>query len=176
MSLEKNIINPFCSKQISKGVISYGVSSYGYDVRIANKFMMIKKIKGITIDPKKIEKKSFDYITVKKYIIIPPNFVILGKTIEYLRIPRNVLVIAFGKSTYARCGLLVNITPFEPEWEGYVTISMSNISSRPIKLYVNEGIAQIIFFETKNTCDISYNDKNGKYQMQKNITTAKIYE
>ncbi|MDR3281660.1 MAG: dCTP deaminase [Endomicrobium sp.] len=172
MAIERDMISPFELKQVRNGKISFGTSSYGYDVRLSSEFMVIKK-KGIVIDPKSTN-GLFERIIVKDHIEILPNSVILGKTIEYFKIPRNIITIAFGKSTYSRCGIFVNITPFEPEWEGYVTISISNPTSVPAKIYVNEGIAQVLFLEASEACDVSYANRSGKYQAQKNITPAKI--
>jgi dCTP deaminase len=173
MALEHKMIEPFESGQISDGKISFGTSSYGYDVRLSNKFIIVKK-NTVTLDPKKLTDDLFESLVFDDYIKISANSVILGKTIEFFKIPKNIITIAFGKSTYARCGIFVNITPFEPEWEGYVTLSILNTASYPVKIYVNEGIAQILFLEASEVCDISYADKKGKYQTQKNITLAKI--
>ncbi|MCA6079752.1 MAG: dCTP deaminase [Endomicrobium sp.] len=180
LSLEYKMIEPFEIRQIRDGKISYGTSSYGYDMRLSNEFMVMKAYLGrnqhkdFVLDPKKASDNLFETVIVEDYIEIPPNSVILGKTIEYFRIPRDIITIAFGKSTYARCGIFVNITPFEPEWEGYVTLSISNTTSLPAKVYANEGIAQILFLGVSETCEISYADKRGKYQKQKIITSAKI--
>lgn len=175
MAFEYKMINPFEPRQIRDGKISFGTSSYGYDIRLSNEFMVMKvKNKDFVLDPKRTSDRLLESITVKDYIEIPPNSVVLGKTIEYFRIPRNIITIAFGKSTYARCGIFVNITPFEPEWEGYVTLSIANITSVPAKIYANEGIAQVLFLEASEVCKISYVDRGGKYQAQKIITSAKI--
>ncbi|MDR1400937.1 MAG: dCTP deaminase [Endomicrobium sp.] len=175
MSFEHRMIEPFEGKQVRDGKISFGTSSYGYDMRLSNEFMFIKKeLKGKVLDPKKPHEKLFKNIKVEDYIEISPNSMVLGKTIEYFRIPKDILAIAFGKSTYARCGIFVNITPFEPEWEGYVTISIANISSVSVRVYVNEGIAQVLFLETGDICEISYADREGKYQKQKTIALAKV--
>jgi dCTP deaminase len=175
MAFEYKMIDPFESRQIRDEKISFGTSSYGYDMRLSNEFMVMKiKNKDFVLDPKRTSDSLFESITVKDYIEILPNSVILGKTIEYFRIPRDIVTIAFGKSTYARCGIFVNITPFEPEWEGYVTLSIANITSVPVKVYANEGIAQILFLGTSEACEISYADRGGKYQAQKIITSAKI--
>ncbi|MDR0401747.1 MAG: dCTP deaminase [Endomicrobium sp.] len=174
MSFDYKMIEPFSENQIKKDNVSFGTSSYGYDARISNEFMIMKTNKKIVIDPKKKCDELFENIKVKDYIEIPPNSMVLGKSVEYFKIPRNVLTIAFGKSTYARCGIIVNVTPFEPEWEGYATISISNITLVPIVVYANEGIIQILFFEMNDVCDVSYADRNGKYNKQKKIITAKI--
>ena len=174
MALEKKMIEPFEPEQVRKG-ISYGTSSYGYDFRISNEFKIMQKNNdGTFIDPKKIDPNLFKDIKVEDFIILQPQTVVLAKTIEYFRIPRDIITIAFGKSTYARCGIMVNITPFEPEWEGYATIAISNISSMPVKIYANEGIGQLLFLGADEICETSYADKKGKYQAQKAITTAKI--
>ncbi|GMO64170.1 MAG: dCTP deaminase [Endomicrobiia bacterium] len=177
MSFEHRMIEPFEERQVRNGKISFGISSYGYDMRLSNEFMVMKKVpKETVLDPKKVCKKLFKNIKIKtgNYMEIPPSSIVLGKTIEYFRIPKDVLTITFGKSTYARCGIFVNVTPFEPEWEGYVTISIANISPLPVKVYVNEGIAQVLFLETRDTCEVSYADREGKYQKQKTVTSAKI--
>jgi dCTP deaminase len=173
MSLEHKMIEPFEAIQISEGKISYGTSSYGYDMRLSNEFMIMKKEQDV-LDPKQSQERFFEPLIVKNCIEIPPNSIILGKTIEYFRIPRDIVTIAFGKSTYARCGIFVNITPFEPEWEGYVTLSIANTTFLPVKIYANEGIAQVLFLGAKEVCEISYADRKGKYQAQKTITSAKI--
>ncbi len=175
MAFEYNMIDPFEPRQIRDGKISFGTSSYGYDMRLSNEFMVMKgKNKDFVLDPKRTSDSLLESITVEDYIEIPPNSVALGKTIEYFRIPRDIITIAFGKSTYARCGIFVNITPFEPEWEGYITLSIANITSVPGKVYANEGIAQVLFLGTSEVCEISYADRRGKYQGQKTITSAKI--
>jgi dCTP deaminase len=173
MSLENKMIEPFESGQVRDGKISFGTSSYGYDMRLSNEFKIMKKDAGV-LDPKQSQDNIFEAVTVDNYIEIPPNSVVLGKTIEYFRIPRNIVAIAFGKSTYARCGLFLNITPFEPEWEGYVTLSIANTTFVPVRVYANEGIAQVLFLGTSDVCEISYADRQGKYQSQKTITSARI--
>jgi len=173
MALKHKMIEPFVESQVKKNVISYGVSSYGYDMRVDNEFKIFSGIKNTIIDPKNFNDKSFK--TVKAdHCIIPPNSFILAKSVEYFRIPRKVVTICFGKSTYARCGILVNVTPFEPEWEGFVTMAISNTSLLPVKIYANEGIAQVLFLESDQECMVSYKDKKGKYQAQKKITIAKL--
>lgn len=173
MSLEKKMIEPFEEKQVRKGVISYGLSSYGYDIRIADEFKIFTNINTTVVDPKNFDVKSF--VDFKgKVCIIPPNSFALARTVEYFRIPRNVLTICLGKSTYARCGIIVNVTPFEPRWEGFATLEISNTTPLPAKIYAEEGIAQVIFFEADEECEISYADKKGKYQAQKEITLPKI--
>lgn len=170
---KKGMIEPFDSKQVRKGVISYGVSSYGYDMRIGNEFKIFTNINNTVVDPKKFDPKSFvDY--KGSVCIIPPNSFALASSVEYFRIPRDVLVICLGKSTYARCGIVVNVTPLEPEWEGHVTIEISNTTPLPAKIYANEGIAQLIFLQASELCEISYKDKAGKYQAQKGITLPRL--
>lgn len=170
---QKGMLEPFCDRQVKQDVISYGVSSYGYDIRVANEFKIFSGNSGTIIDPKNINKDNFlDY--KGDVCIIKPNSFILARSFEYLRIPRDVLVICFGKSTYSRCGVLVNITPLEPEWEGYITMAISNLTSYPVKIYGNEGIAQLVFIQSSELCEISYKDKSGKYQSQKDITISKV--
>jgi dCTP deaminase len=173
MAVERKMIDPFEQCQIRDGKISYGTSSYGYDMRLSNEFKIIKKVVRV-LNPKESKDTLFDTVIVNDYIEIPSNSVVLGKTIEYFRIPKDILTIAFGKSTYARCGIFVNITPFEPEWEGYVTLSIANIMPLPVRVYANEGIAQVLFLGVNEICEVSYADRKGKYQAQKTITSAKI--
>jgi dCTP deaminase len=169
----EGMINPFNDGQVKKGIISYGVSSYGYDMRISDEFKIFKNESGEIIDPK--DSKSQNFVDFKgDTCIISPNSFVLGRSVEYFKIPRNIIAICLGKSTYARCGVVVNITPLEPEWEGYVTIEISNTAPNPVKLYAFEGIAQVIFLEADEVCEVSYADKAGKYQSQKGITLAKI--
>lgn len=169
----KGMIEPFNGTQKREGVISYGTSSYGYDMRINDEFKIFTNINATVIDPKKFDPQSFiDY--KGDVCIIPPNSFVLASSLEYFRIPREVVVICFGKSTYARCGLVVNVTPLEPEWEGHVTISISNTTSLPVKIYANEGIAQVLFIQAAEICEISYRDKAGKYQAQQGITLPKM--
>ena len=172
MALKHKMIEPFEEKLISKGVISYGLSSYGYDIRLADEFKIFTNVYNALVDPKNFDEKSFiDY--KGDYVIIPPNSFVLGRSIEYIRMPSNVLGICVGKSTYARCGIIVNLTPIEPSWEGYLVIEISNSTPLPVKVYANEGIAQIIFFEGK-PCEITYENRKGKYQNQQGIVTARI--
>ena len=173
MALEHNMIDPFVEGQVSKGVISYGLSSYGYDIRVSNEFKVFTNLHSAVVDPKNFDPKSFVEIE-DDYCIIPPNSFALAKTVEYFRIPRSTVTVCVGKSTYARCGIIVNVTPFEPEWEGYVTLEISNTTPIPAKIYSNEGIAQVLFFEGDEGCEISYADKKGKYQKQAGITHPKI--
>ncbi len=170
---KKGMIKPFADKQISKGVISFGVSSYGYDMRIADEFEIFTNVHSVVVDPKNFSRQSFVKFRGKE-CIIPPNSFALGKSVEYFRIPRNVLCIVLGKSTYARAGIIVNVTPLEPEWEGYVTIEISNTTPLPVKVYANEGIAQVLFLESDEECETSYADKKGKYQNQTGIWLSKV--
>ncbi|NLG97045.1 MAG: dCTP deaminase [Chloroflexi bacterium] len=173
MALEHGMIEPFVDHQVRNGVISYGVSSYGYDIRVANEFKIFTNVFSAVVDPKQFDPRSMvDF--VGDVCIIPPNSFVLARTMEYFRIPRNVLTVCLGKSTYARCGLIVNVTPFEPEWEGYVTLEISNTTPLPARVYANEGIAQVLFFEADETCEVSYADKKGKYQRQESIILPKI--
>ena len=178
MSLNQGMITPFENKQINaKKVISYGISSYGYDVRCANKFKIFTNINTAIVDPKQFDPASFVNLEAD-VCIIPPNSFVLAHTIEYFKIPRNVLTICLGKSTYARCGIIVNVTPLEPEWEGHVTLEFSNTTPLPAKIYANEGVAQMIFLEASpdDWCEISYADRKGKYQHQTGVTLPKIIE
>ena len=173
MALEHGMIEPFEEKQVRKGVISYGLSSYGYDIRVADEFKVFTNINSTVVDPKNFDARSF--VDIKADVcIIPPNSFALAKTVEYFRIPRDVLTVCVGKSTYARCGLIVNVTPFEPEWEGYVTLEISNTTPLPAKVYANEGIAQVLFFQSDETCEVSYADKKGKYQGQQGLTLPRL--
>jgi len=173
MALEHRMIEPFVDDQVREGVISYGVSSYGYDVRVGNEFKVFTNVYNTVVDPKNFDPKSFVDITAD-VCIIPPNSFALASTIEYFRIPRDILTVCLGKSTYARCGIIVNVTPFEPEWEGHVTIEISNTTPLPAKIYANEGIAQVLFFQGDEPCEKSYKDKKGKYQAQRGVTLPKI--
>lgn len=170
---EKGMIEPFNSEQVRKGVISYGVSSYGYDMRISDEFKIFRNINNTIVDPKALDAESFTDFK-GEVCIVPPNSFVLGRSVEYFRIPREVLAICLGKSTYARCGIVINVTPLEPEWEGHVTIEISNTAPLPAKIYSNEGIAQLLFLEGKEICETSYADKSGKYQAQKGITLARM--
>lgn len=173
MAGEKNMISPFEPDQIKSlagnKVISYGTSSYGYDVRCSSNFKIFTNINSAVVDPKNFDKNSFiDY--EGDTCIIPPNSFALASTIEYFKIPRSILTICLGKSTYARCGIIVNVTPLEPEWEGHVTLEFSNTTTLPAKIYANEGVAQMLFFESDTVCETSYKDRNGKYQKQTGVT------
>jgi len=173
MAQEHDMINPYSEKQVSQGVISYGVSSYGYDLRVADEFKIFTDINSTVVDPKNFDERSF--VTVNADVaIIPPNSFALAHSVEYFKIPRNVLTICVGKSTYARCGIIVNVTPFEPEWEGFVTLEISNTTPLPAKIYANEGLCQILFFQSDEVCETSYKDRKGKYQAQKGIVLPKL--
>ena len=171
-ALDYKMIEPFEDAQIKTG-ISYGVSSYGYDFRLSKEFKIFKPDENTILDPKNFPQGAFETVTAD-CCIVPPNSFVLGRSLEYFCIPRNILTVCFGKSSYARCGVIVNVTPFEPEWEGYATLSISNTSPAPAKIYANEGIAQIIFLESDEECIISYKDKKGKYQAQKEITLPRV--
>ena len=172
-ALEQDMINPFSEKQVREGVISYGLSSYGYDLRVADEFKIFTNVHSTVVDPKHFDEKSF--VDFKGGVcIIPPNSFALARTVEYFRIPRNVLTLCLGKSTYARCGIIVNVTPFEPEWEGFVTLEFSNTTPLPAKIYANEGLCQILFFQSDEPCEVSYADRKGKYQRQTGIVLPKM--
>jgi dCTP deaminase len=173
MAREHRMIDPFEENQIRNGVISFGVSSYGYDLRVADEFKIFTNVYSAVVDPKHFDPRSM--VDFKGPVCtIPPNSFALARSVEYFRIPRNVLTICLGKSTYARCGIIVNVTPFEPEWEGFVTLEISNTTPLPARIYANEGIAQVLFFEADEVCRISYADKKGKYQSQKSIELPKL--
>lgn len=173
MAQEHGMIEPFVETQRRDGVISYGVSSYGYDMRVADEFRIFTNVYSSVVDPKHFNPKSFVEFR-GDVCIVPPNSFALARTVEYFRIPRDILTITVGKSTYARCGIITNVTPFEPGWEGYVTLEISNTTPLPAKIYANEGIAQVLFFEGDEPCEISYADKKGKYQGQVGVTLPKI--
>jgi dCTP deaminase len=177
MAVEHRMIEPFEPNQVREingtRVISYGTSSYGYDIRCSDEFKLFTNINSSIVDPKNFDPQSF--VDIKgPWVVIPPNSFALARTVEYFRIPRNVLTICLGKSTYARCGIIVNVTPFEPEWEGYVTLEFSNTTPLPAKIYANEGVAQVIFFESDDECETSYKDRGGKYQGQQGVTPPKL--
>jgi dCTP deaminase len=173
MSKNHQMIEPFCEDQVGSNVVSYGVSSYGYDIRVGRKFKIFTNVNSTVVDPKNFEAKNIvDF--EGDICIVPPNSFALASTVEYFRIPRNVLAICLGKSTYARCGIIVNVTPFEPEFEGHITIEISNTTPLPAKIYANEGIAQVLFLEGDEPCEVTYKDKKGKYQGQTGITLPKI--
>ena len=173
MAIEQHMIEPFADSQVREGVISYGVSSYGYDMRIADEFKIFQAINAGQVDPKHTEPGALADFK-GQVCTIPPNSFVLARSVEYFRIPRGILTICFGKSTYARCGIIVNVTPFEPEWEGFVTLGISNTNPVPARIYANEGIAQVLFFEADEPCSISYADKKGKYQQQQTIVLPKL--
>ena len=173
MSNQEGMIKPFVESNVKEDVVSYGLSSYGYDIRVSDEYKIFTNINNSIIDPKNFDDKSF--INFKGDVcVVPANSFALARSIEYFKIPRNVLTICLGKSTYARCGIIVNVTPFEPEWEGYVTLEISNTTPLPAKIYSNEGLCQVIFFESDEDCEVSYKDKSGKYQSQTGITLPKI--
>jgi dCTP deaminase len=177
MASEHGMIEPFEPGQIKhangRSIVSYGTSSYGYGIRCSDEFKLFTNINSAIVDPKNFDSNSF--VDVKSDVcLIPPNSFALARTVEYFRIPRNILTICLGKSTYARCGIIVNVTPFEPEWEGYVTLEFSNTTPLPAKIYANEGVAQVIFFESDEVCEVSYKDRGGKYQGQNGVTLPKI--
>jgi dCTP deaminase len=173
MALEHGMIEPFADRQVREGVISYGVSSYGYDMRVASEFRIFTNVLNSLVDPKKFDPKSFVEFE-GDVCIVPPNSFALGRSVEYFRIPRNVITITVGKSTYARCGIITNVTPFEPEWEGFVTLEISNTTPLPAKIYANEGIAQALFFEGDEAPETSYADRKGKYQGQRGVTLPRL--
>jgi dCTP deaminase len=173
MAREHRMIEPFEGRQVRQGVISYGVSSYGYDIRVANEFRIFTNVNASLVDPKAFDPASLVEVD-RDVCIIPPNSFALARTVEYFRIPRSVITICVGKSTYARCGIIVNVTPFEPEWEGYATLEISNTTPLPAKVYANEGIAQVLFLESDEECEISYADKKGKYQSQVGVVLPRI--
>ena len=167
------MIEPYEEKQVREGVISYGVSSYGYDIRVADEFKIFTNVMTTVVDPKRVDPASM--VDFKGPVcIVPPNSFALARTVEYFRIPRDVLTITMGKTTYSRCGILTNVTPFEPEWECFVTLEISNTTPLPAKIYANEGIAQVVFFQADDVCEVSYKDKGGKYQKQVGITLPRM--
>jgi dCTP deaminase len=173
MATEQRMIEPFEERQVRGDVISYGLSSYGYDIRVADEFRIFTNVYAATVDPKNFDERSFVNWQAET-CIVPPNSFALARSVEYFRIPRSVLTVCVGKSTYARCGIIVNVTPFEPEWEGHVTLEISNTTPLPAKIYANEGIAQVLFFEADEPCTISYADRGGKYQAQRGVTLPKL--
>jgi dCTP deaminase len=173
MATEHGMINPFSEKQVREGVVSFGLSSYGYDLRVADEFKIFTNVNSAIIDPKKFDERSF--VTVSSdCCLVPPNSFALARSVEYFKIPRDVLTICVGKSTYARCGIIVNVTPFEPEWEGFVTLEISNTTPLPARVYANEGLCQILFFQSDEQCETSYKDRKGKYQSQTGIVLPKV--
>jgi len=172
-ALQHRMIEPFSEKQVREGVISYGLSSYGYDLRVSDEFKIFTNVNSTIVDPKKFDERSFVTITAD-CAIVPPNSFALARSVEYFKIPRDVLTLCVGKSTYARCGIIVNVTPFEPEWEGFVTLEISNTTPLPAKIYANEGLCQILFFQSDEVCEVSYKDRAGKYQSQTGIVLPKV--
>lgn len=175
MAREHNMIEPYVDRQVRAGAISYGVSSYGYDMRVADEFRIFTNVLSAIVDPKNFDDRSF--VEFKGDVcIVPPNSFALARSVEYFRIPRNVLTICLGKSTYARCGIITNVTPFEPEWEGHVTLEISNTTPLPARIYAHEGICQVLFFEADDddVCETSYADRKGKYQAQRGVTLPKL--
>ena len=173
MAVEHGMIEPFVERQVREGVISFGLSSYGYDMRVADEFRIFTNVYNTVVDPKNFSPNSMVEFN-GDVCIIPPNSFVLARSIEYFRVPRKVLCVCLGKSTYARAGLVVNVTPFEPEWEGHVTIEISNTTPLPAKVYANEGISQVLFFEGDEECEVSYADRKGKYQGQRGVTPPRL--
>jgi dCTP deaminase len=173
MAIEKDMIEPFVAEQNKKGVISYGVSSYGYDARVSDEFKVFTNVNNALVDPKNFSEESFIERKADS-CIIPPNSFVLARTVEYFKIPRDVLVICLGKSTYARCGIIVNVTPLEPEWEGHVTLEFSNTTPLPARVYANEGACQFLFLKGDSNCDVSYLERSGKYMKQRGVTLPKL--
>lgn len=173
MAIEKDMINPFSEKQVREGVISYGLSSYGYDLRVADEFKIFTNVNSTVVDPKNFDERSFVTIS-SDCAIVPPNSFALARSVEYFKIPREVLTICVGKSTYARCGIIVNVTPFEPEWEGHVTLEISNTTPLPARIYAGEGLAQVLFLAAAEPCETSYAERGGKYQSQRGITVPRM--
>lgn len=174
MAREHRMIEPFVDEQVSGGIISYGVSSYGYDLRVTDEFKIFTNVRSTVVDPKSFDENTMIVDYQGPECIIPPNSFVLARSLEYFRIPRNILVICLGKSTYARCGIITNVTPLEPEWEGHLTLEISNTTPLPARIYANEGIAQLLFFEGDPVCETSYADRKGKYQSQTGITVPRI--
>jgi len=173
MSVNERMIEPFCEENIGRGVVSYGLSSYGYDIRVADEFKIFTNIGGTVVDPKNFDEKNVVEFQ-GSVCIVPPNSFALARTVEYFRMPSDVLAICLGKSTYARCGIIVNVTPFEPGFEGHITIEISNTTPLPAKIYAGEGIAQVLFLQGDEPCETTYADKKGKYQAQTGITLPRI--
>jgi dCTP deaminase len=174
MALEHGMVEPFVDRQNREGVISYGLSSYGYDARVAPEFKIFTDVDNAIVDPKEFNEKSFVERTVDVFCMVPPNSFALARTVEYFRIPRDILVICLGKSTYARCGLIVNVTPLEPEWEGHVTLEISNTTPLPAKVYANEGVCQFLFLKGDGPPEVSYADRKGKYMRQTGVTLPRL--
>jgi dCTP deaminase len=170
----EGMIEPFVDRQIADGVVSYGLSSYGYDFRVAGEFKVLGRAEGATIDPKAFGDTSFVDIVTDDHCIIPPNSLVLARTVEYFRIPRDIITICLGKSTYARCGIVLNVTPFEPGWEGHATIEISNTAPRPARIYAHEGIGQALFLRASQECLVSYKDRHGRYDRQGGIVLPHV--
>ena len=171
--MDHGMISPFSEKQVREGVISYGLSSYGYDLRVSDEFKIFTNVNSTIVDPKHFDERSF--VSIESDVcIVPPNSFALARSVEYFKIPRDTLTLCVGKSTYARCGIIVNVTPFEPEWEGFVTLEISNTTPLPARIYANEGLCQILFFQSDEICETSYKDRGGKYQSQKGIVLPKL--
>jgi len=175
MALEQGMISPFVDRQVREGIISYGLSSYGYDMRVADEFKIFTNVFNSLVDPKKFDERSFVDIKAD-YIDIPPNSFALARSVELFHIPRNVLAVCLGKSTYARCGIIVNTTPFEPGWRGYVTLELTNSTPLPARIYANEGIAQVLFFESDEDCEVAYDDRHGKYMDQVGVVPPRMFQ
>ena len=173
-ALSCGMIEPFVEEQVAGGAVSFGLSSYGYDIRVADEFKIFTDVNCSIVDPKKFDTGSFVFLKEKDHILIPPNSFALARTVEYFRIPCDVIALCVGKSTYARCGIIVNVTPFEPGWEGYVTLEISNTTPLPARIYANEGIAQVLFFQSDEQCLTTYSQRAGKYQNQEGITLPRI--
>jgi len=171
---QMGMIEPFVDHQVSEGIVSYGLSSYGYDFRVADEFKVFNNINYAFVDPKRFDNQAFVDVVTNDYCIIPPNSFVLARTVEYFRIPRDIISICLGKSTYARCGLIVNITPFEPDWEGHATLEISNTTPLPARVYANEGIGQVLFLRAAVECRVSYKDRKGKYDKQHGIVLPKV--
>jgi dCTP deaminase len=172
-AIQHRMIEPFSEKQVAGNVISYGLSSYGYDLRVSNEFKIFTNVNSAIIDPKAFDERAGVSVQAVS-VIVPPNSFALARSVEYFRIPRDVLTLCVGKSTYARCGIIVNVTPFEPEWEGFVTLEISNTTPLPAKIYANEGLCQILFFRSDEPCQVSYADRKGKYQKQQGIMLPRL--
>ena len=171
---KQQMIEPFLDHLVSEGVVSYGLSSYGYDFRVANEFKIFSNVNYTVVDPKRFDEAGFVDLVTEGHCIIPPNSFALARTVEYFRIPRDILTLCVGKSTYARCGIIVNVTPFEPEWEGHATLEISNTTPLPARIYANEGLGQVVFLRASHECDVSYGDRKGKYQQQHGIVLPRI--
>jgi dCTP deaminase len=169
-----SMIDPFVDRQVSEGVVSYGLSSYGYDFRVADEFKVFSNINYTVVDPKSFDQQSFVDVVTDDFCIVPPNSFALARTVEYFRIPRDIITICLGKSTYARCGIILNVTPFEPGWEGHATLEISNTTPLPARIYANEGIGQILFLVGSQECEVSYKDRKGRYDRQSGIVLPRI--